>query len=161
MRNFDYIKDLGLFELHRFCAAAEENQICNPDICAINSRKALEYVVKALYNMKNIEVSERTSLFELIDAEPFKDFINDYKVMMAVHYVRKIGNITAILENKKNTVKQVISNETSKLVRYTLESVVANGTGNVLFATSPFSDYPGYVPVTFDERFDNAKTLRM
>ena len=39
--------------------------------------------------------------------------------------------------------------------------VVANGTGNVLFATSPFSDYPGYVPVTFDERFDNAKTLRM
>ncbi|MBO7228471.1 MAG: DUF4145 domain-containing protein, partial [Bacteroidales bacterium] len=98
MRNFDYIKDLGLFELHRFCAAAEENQICNPDICAINSRKALEYVVKALYNMKNIEVSERTSLFELIDAEPFKDFINDYKVMMAVHYVRKIGNNAAHLE---------------------------------------------------------------
>ena len=30
MRNFDYLKDLELTDLHRFCSAAEENQVCNP-----------------------------------------------------------------------------------------------------------------------------------
>ena len=46
-----------------------------------------------------------------------------------VKYLSEPETNTIILENKKNTIKQVISNETSKLVRYTLESVVANGTG--------------------------------
>ena len=62
MRNFDYIKELGLTDLYRYCSAAEENQVSNPDICAINARRALEYIVRALYQMKNIEIGERTSL---------------------------------------------------------------------------------------------------
>lgn len=95
MRNFDYIRDLELDELYRFCSAAEENQVCNPDICAVNARRALEYIVRALYLMKNIDVPERTSLFELVDGEPFRDFISDERVMMAVHYVRKVGNSAA------------------------------------------------------------------
>lgn len=92
MRNFDYIKDLGLNDLYRYCSAAEENQISNPDISAINARRALEYIVRALYFMKNIDVPERASLFELVDGEPFREFVNDDRVMMAVHYVRKVGN---------------------------------------------------------------------
>lgn len=92
MRNFDYIRELGIDELYRFCSAAEENQVSNPDICAISARRALEYIVRALYQMKNIEIGERTSLFELVDGEPFKQFIGDDKVMMAVHYIRKVGN---------------------------------------------------------------------
>lgn len=92
MRNFDYIKDLGLNDLYRYCSAAEENQVSNPDVSAVNARRALEYIVRALYFMKNIEVPERISLFELVDGEPFHEFIGDDKVMMAVHYVRKVGN---------------------------------------------------------------------
>ena len=46
-----------------------------------------------------------------------------------VKYLSEPETNTIILENKKNTKKQVISEETSKLVRYALESVVANGTG--------------------------------
>ena len=92
MRNFDYIKDLGLSTLHRFCAAAEENQVCDPEISAFNGRRALEYIVREIYKMKRIEIKERTSLFELVDGDPFRDFIGDDKVMMAVHYVRKVGN---------------------------------------------------------------------
>ena len=46
-----------------------------------------------------------------------------------VKYLSEPETNTIILENKKNTTKQVISENTSKLVRYTLESVVANGTG--------------------------------
>ncbi|MBE6301631.1 MAG: DEAD/DEAH box helicase [Parabacteroides distasonis] len=95
MRNFDYLRDLELNDLHRFCSAAEENQISNPDFSAINARRALEYIVRSLYQMKNLPISERTSLFEMVDGEPFKEFIGDEKVMMAVHYVRKVGNCAA------------------------------------------------------------------
>ena len=92
MRNFDYLQELGLNDLHNFCSAAEELQVSNPDLSAISARKALEYIVRALYMMKNIEIPERTSLFELVDGEAFRSFIGDDRVMMAVHYVRKVGN---------------------------------------------------------------------
>ena len=92
MRNFDYLRDLGLDDLHQYCAVAEELQSSNPDLSAISARKALEYVVRSLYMMKNIEIPERASLFELVDGEPFREFIGDERVMMAVHYVRKVGN---------------------------------------------------------------------
>jgi len=46
-----------------------------------------------------------------------------------VKYLSEPETNNIIKENKKTTIKQVISEETSKLVRYSLESVVANGTG--------------------------------
>ena len=48
--------------------------------------------MRALYQMKNIETPEKVSLFELVDGEPFREFIGDERVMMSVHYVRKVGN---------------------------------------------------------------------
>lgn len=92
MRNFDYIQDLGLTDLHKFCSTAEELQVSNPDLSAISARKALEYIVRSLYVMKNVPIPERASLFELADSEVFRDFIGDDRVMMAVHYIRKVGN---------------------------------------------------------------------
>ena len=92
MRNFDFLQELGLTDLHNFCSAAEEMQVSNPDLSAISARKALEYIVRALYVMKHIDVPERVSLFELVDGEVFREFIGDERVMMAVHYVRKVGN---------------------------------------------------------------------
>ena len=101
MRNFDYLQELGLSDLHRFCSAAEEMQVSNPDLSAICARKALEYIVRSLYVMKNIEVPERASLIELVDGEVFREFIGDNRMMMAAHYVRKVGNNGA--HNKKVT----------------------------------------------------------
>ena len=92
MRNFDYLQELGLTDLHNFCSAAEEMQVSNPDLSAVSARKALEYIVRALYVMKQIEIPEKASLFELVDGEAFREFIGDERVMMAVHYVRKVGN---------------------------------------------------------------------
>ncbi len=85
MRNFDYLQELGLSDLHRFCSAAEEMQVSNPDLSAICARKALEYIVRSLYVMKNIEVPERASLIELVDGEVFREFIGDNRMMMAAH----------------------------------------------------------------------------
>lgn len=95
MKNFDYLKELELNDLYRFCSSAEELQVCMPDLSAISARRALEYIVHSLYQMKNLNVSERASLYELVEGEPFKEFIGDERVMMAVHYVRKVGNCGA------------------------------------------------------------------
>lgn len=96
MRNFDYLASIqGLEYLYRFCRAAEEYQQCDPDMSAINARRALEHIIRELYNLKNVEISERTSLLELIDGEPFTEFIGNDKILMSAHYVRKMGNRAA------------------------------------------------------------------
>ena len=96
MRNFDYIKDLApLGNLYHFCHVAEVTQVSDPEQSAINSRRALEWTARAIYAVKGIEVGERMSLFEMVDSEPFKEFVGNDKLMMAVHYVRKVGNAAA------------------------------------------------------------------
>ena len=96
MQNFDYLRDIAeLSDLYRFCHAAEMTQLSNPEQSAINSRKALEWMVRAIYAIKGFEVGERASLFEIVDGEPFKEFVGNEKLMMAVHYVRKVGNAGA------------------------------------------------------------------
>ena len=95
MKNFDYLKDCGVLRLYNLCAAAEDNQVNHPDLSVISARRALEYLVKSIYAMKQIPVSDRDSLFELVDGEPFRLFIGDDRIMMAVHYIRKVGNAGA------------------------------------------------------------------
>ena len=97
MRNFDYLKDIEeLQDLYGFCSAAEDTQQTNYDVCALNGRRALEWIVKAIYTLKGIELDKRTSLLEMMSSEPFTQFIgDDDKLMMAAHYVRKIGNKAA------------------------------------------------------------------
>jgi type I restriction enzyme R subunit len=97
MRNFDYLKDIEpLKDLYGFCSAAEDSQQTNHDICALNCRRALEWIVKTIYTLKHIDVDKRTSLLELTNGEPFTQFVgDDDRMMMAVHYVRKIGNKAA------------------------------------------------------------------
>lgn len=96
MRNFDYLKGIyALKDLYRFCSAAEEMQKANYEMSALNARKALEWVVKAIYKLKHIEISDRDSLYELMTGEPFTGFIDDDRLMMAAHYIRKVGNRAA------------------------------------------------------------------
>lgn len=96
MRNFDYLKDIpSLTSLYHFCDVAEMTQIADPDQSAINSRKALEWVARAIYAVKGLELGERTSLYEMVDGETFKEFIDNERLMMGVHYIRKVGNAAA------------------------------------------------------------------
>lgn len=96
MLNFDYLKDIPeLAQLHQFCDLCEQRQYTEPDSSAINARKALEWLVKAIYKMKGVEPGERASLLQLTTADVFADFIADPKMMKAVHWVRKVGNLAA------------------------------------------------------------------
>lgn len=96
MLNFDYLKNIPeLSELHRLCDLCEQRQYTEPDSAAINARKALEWIVKAIYKMKGVEPGERASLLQLTTADVFADFIADPELMKAVHWIRKVGNLAA------------------------------------------------------------------
>lgn len=96
MLNFDYLKSIPeLSDLHRLCELCEQRQYVEPDSSAINARKALEWLVKAIYRMKNVVPGERTSLMQLTTSDTFTDFIADPELMKAAHWIRKIGNLAA------------------------------------------------------------------
>lgn len=96
MQNFDYLKDIPeLAQLHHLCELCEQRQYVEPDSSAINARKALEWIVKAIYKMKNVEPGERASLLQLTTADVFTDFIADPELMKAAHWIRKVGNLAA------------------------------------------------------------------
>lgn len=100
MRNFDFLKDSADFaNLYLLCNDAEINQQSDPNKSALSARLALEFMVKSIYLLKNLEIRERASLFELVDGEDFKLFIGDEKLMMALHYIRKAGNNAAHTAN--------------------------------------------------------------
>ena len=92
--NFDYLKAIdSLKDLYVFCKDAESFILSRPDISAAQSRKALEYLVKLVYQLRNENVPQRSSLFELVSSEDFTNFINDASMLNALHYIRKVGNI--------------------------------------------------------------------
>lgn len=96
MLNFDYLKDIPeLAPLHKLCDLCEQRQYTEPDSAAINARKALEWLVKAIYKMKNVEIPERAKLFDLTVSDTFTEFIADPELMKAVHWIRKVGNLAA------------------------------------------------------------------
>ena len=68
--NFDYLKNLeNLNELYGFCKDAESFVLSRPDLSAGQSRKALEYLVKLVYQLRNGTIPQRSSLFELFKSE--------------------------------------------------------------------------------------------
>lgn len=94
--NFDYLNDFPeLAPLHKLCDLCEQRQYTEPDSAAINARKALEWIVKAIYTMKGVEIPERAKLFDLTVSDTFTDFIADAELMRAVHWIRKVGNLAA------------------------------------------------------------------
>lgn len=99
-RNFDFLKDNPDFaDLHSLCNEAEIYQLSDPSKSALSARRALEYTTKAIYLLKGFHIPERASLFELVDSQEFKEFINDRTLMMALHFIRKAGNNAAHLGN--------------------------------------------------------------
>ncbi len=92
--NFSFLSNLkDISELNVFCNDAETFVLSRPDLSAIQSRKALEYLVKLVYQLKNSKIPQRSSLFELVTAEDFSSFINNDEMLSSLHYIRKVGNI--------------------------------------------------------------------
>lgn len=96
MQNFDYLKDIPeLAPLHQLCDLCEQRQYTEPESAAINARKALEWLVKAIYTMKGVGIPERATLYNLTVSDTFTDFIADPELIKAAHWIRKVGNMAA------------------------------------------------------------------
>lgn len=96
MYYFDYLKSIDMLApLHRYCDAAERYQLIAPEQSALKSRQALEWMTKEIHKMKGHVPEERESLYDLVTHPIFTGFINDERLMMAVHYIRKKGNKAA------------------------------------------------------------------
>ena len=90
------MKELSsLHRLYALCNEAEVWQLADPDKSALAGRKALEYVVSMIYFHKKLEKPERASLFQLVDGEAFKRFVNSDDLLRRLHYIRKVGNQAA------------------------------------------------------------------
>lgn len=96
-RNFDYLKNITDFaDLYALCNEAEIWQLSDPIKSALSSRKALEYLVKTIYLLKDFPIDkQRPTLYELVEQHEFKEFINDDELMRALHFIRKAGNNAA------------------------------------------------------------------
>ena len=107
MSNFNYLQNLKEFkQLYSYCIDAEELAFSRPALSVISSRKALEYVVKAVYELKLEYLPKTAGLLELIDNFIFKGFISNEKVLTALHYIRKAGNNGA--HNEKVSRKEAL-----------------------------------------------------
>lgn len=98
-QNFDFLRTLADFSvLYEYCHVAESNQKQAPKTSALNARLALEYTVKIIYLLHNWPHAKQANLFELVDYEGFKQFINNPELMNALHYIRRAGNNAAHAE---------------------------------------------------------------
>ena len=91
--NFSFTDKLNVMNnLNSLCRDAEEFVLSRPEISAGQSRKALEYLVKAIYRIKVGFVPQKQDLFSLVTRDEFTDLIADQNVLDALHFIRKVGN---------------------------------------------------------------------
>lgn len=97
-KNFDYILQVaehvpGFKRLHEYCDMAESLQTTFPEASANSARKALEWLVKNMLRMKDVQMAERDSLNDLLHKPETYAFINhDYRLDDDIRLVQKIGN---------------------------------------------------------------------
>ena len=91
--NFDFLKPLGdLKKLYEYCSEAEEFALRKPSISTTSARKAMEYIVKAIFTSV-VGDSTGMTVFEMIQDYAFRDYVNDATLLNTIHYIRKMGNV--------------------------------------------------------------------
>lgn len=97
-KNFDYILLLaeevpGFKRLHEYCDMAESLQTTFPEASANSSRKALEWLVKNMLRMNDVQIADRETLNDMLHKPETYAFINrDYRLSDDIRLVHKIGN---------------------------------------------------------------------
>jgi type I restriction enzyme, R subunit len=90
--NFDYLEKISDFkQLYSFCHNAEELAVSQSAMSAVESRNALESIVKSFYLAKYGAYPEGATLFELVSDGCFSSYLDD-SLLHCVHFVRQVGN---------------------------------------------------------------------
>lgn len=95
MSNFAYLQQVpDLAQLHKYCLRAEQYVKTDPDSSANNSRKGLEWIVWAIYQLKKKDTEYLgKALADLLNGEPYLTFISyDRDLIRDADYIRRVGN---------------------------------------------------------------------
>lgn len=93
--NFTYLSSFPRFKkLYEYCSEAEEFAISKPNISAASARKAMEFIVKLIYQAE-IDNDYGLTVFEMITDARFLGYVSDQTLINSIHYIRKMGNIAA------------------------------------------------------------------
>ena len=91
--NFAYLKDAPDFiQLYTYCCEAEEFALSKPNISVTSARKAMEFVVKMIYNAVGGDIQGKT-VFEMSTDYAFTSYLNDQILLNSIHFIRKMGNV--------------------------------------------------------------------
>ena len=93
--NFDYLKDTELKTLYEYCTKAEQQLYVDSTNSATYSRRALEYLVKFVYDTYLGIPCDGLNLFQMVTNQEFIDFYDFQPIMDSIHNIRKIGNVSA------------------------------------------------------------------
>ncbi len=104
--NFDYLKkDQKFSKFADVAISAEKVILLDPEACIINCRRAMEFAVKWVYSMDNLEMPYRDNLHSLLEADDFRQTVGS-DLWRRLDYIRKTGNSIAHNSKKKAEMKQ-------------------------------------------------------
>ena len=136
--NFEFLKSLdGINILYDSCCNAESFVRRDPDISCTEARKAMEYIIKLIYTtVVDREIYGKTT-FEMMTDPRFVDYVDDPRLMDAMHFIRKHGNLAV---HSGGTTEE----ESFQALRYLHFSV-----GELCILLGLIRDYPA-----FNENFE-------
>jgi type I restriction enzyme R subunit len=138
--NFDYLKGLNDFQqLYSFCKSAESLAVDQPSLSAVQSRNALESIVKSFYVAKYGSYTETSTLFELINDTNFSGYL-DESMLSAVHFVRQVGNNGA--HGESVTSKEAINSL----------SCLYDAVGEILHLLGAITGYSSFDPSVYQKK---------
>lgn len=96
MTNFDFLKqDKGFESFADVAISAERILHIDPDACAFNCRRAMEFAVKWMYSVdKDLKLPYNETLAVLMSTEEFRDIAGD-DILRRMDFIRKVGNKAA------------------------------------------------------------------
>ena len=93
--NFTYLSSFPRFKkLYEYCTEAEDFAISKPNISAASARKAMEFIVKMIYEAE-IDNSYGLNIFQMITDARFANFVGSEQLINSFHFIRKMGNVAA------------------------------------------------------------------
>ena len=96
MTNFDFLKqDKGFEGFADVAISAERILHIDPDACAFNCRRAMEFAVKWMYSVdQDLKLPYNETLAVLTSTEEFRDIAGE-DILRRMDFIRKVGNKSA------------------------------------------------------------------
>jgi len=91
--NCDFLKSIDIISpFYCFCKDAEEFALSKPDFCGASARKAIEFVVRLVYEAAIQTEPGSLTVYEMLCTPDFVKYLDDNALLNAIHFIRRKGN---------------------------------------------------------------------